>query len=288
MRTLQSALMQISLVFCLFCINSKSVYAYGIITDDAYTLDTKQTPPTSKSKKTFVIGVSNVNHFPQFDFNRDEDKGVSWAILEAFAKRYNYKFEYRPLPPVRLQRALNDESIDFIYPDNPIWTAHRSNKDTNIYSIPIVEAVSSTFVMSQNHDLKPSEVHTVAIPYGYTPLTWLPHIDKYRMTVIPSKDLETAMHLIRTGEAMAADIEYNVAQDIMKNNPFLSNISLNKHLPNKKVAYQLSTIKHILVLEQLSQFYIEQKSVIEMLEDIYGIKKYEDVFTPAIPKPASD
>lgn len=44
---------------------------------------------TSPELRTFKIGVSSLDHYPHFNFESTSDKGLSWAILQAFAEKYN-------------------------------------------------------------------------------------------------------------------------------------------------------------------------------------------------------
>ncbi|MFC4700723.1 hypothetical protein ACFO4O_11170 [Glaciecola siphonariae] len=235
-------------------------------------------PQSTNNKKHYKIGVSFVNHYPHFDFSSAEDKGLSWAILEAFARDYGYTFEYVILPPVRLQSALDNRTVDFIYPDNPKWLAHKAEFDRNIYSIPITEATSASYVESFNQNLPLSEVTSVSIPFGYSAITWVEPIEKYNIKSIPVRDLEMALHALKTRTAVAADVEYNVGQHLIKSRPILGSLVVNKNLPKRAVNYHLSTKEHVLLLEQISQFSLEQKELIEMLRSTYGIKSYEQVF----------
>ncbi|WP_371196043.1 hypothetical protein [Glaciecola sp. SC05] len=225
------------------------------------------------------IGVSSLNHYPSFNFQSPTDKGVSWAILQAFAKQYNYSFEYIVLPPVRLQTALESGAIDFVYPDHPSWTAHKPVKDNNIYSKAIVEAISATFVDSFNQEILLSEVTSVSIPFGYSAATWMTPIEEYGIYSMPARDLEMALHSVKTGTATAADVEYNAGQYIISNNPSLSSLVINKNLPNSRVTYHLSTQKHVLVLEQISQFSMENTQLIKDLKEKYGLQKHQDIYT---------
>ncbi|WP_395339063.1 hypothetical protein PN836_013500 [Ningiella sp. W23] len=241
-------------------------------------LANENTLSSDENLKHYKIGVSFLNHYPLFDFGNSEDKGASWSILEAFAQKYGYRFEYIALPPVRLQGALNRGEIDFIFPDNPDWTAYRPNKDANVYSISIMEAVGASFVASYNRDLKESDIQSVSIPYGYTAISWMQILERYNIDTLAARDLEMALHTLKTGDATAADVEYNVGRYLIENNPSLSNLVINTNLPKATSSYHLSTRKHILVLEQISQFSIEHAELISMLKETYGIKSYEQIF----------
>jgi hypothetical protein len=235
-------------------------------------------PETTTKVKKFRIGVSYLNGFPLFEFSSQQDKGFGWAILEAFAKEHNIEFEYIPMPITRLQPSMDNDAIDFIFPDSPLWTSYRSNRFPNIYSAPIFSAVSASFTSGTNPDILPRDVSKVAIPFGYTAYTWVGPINDYDIKTIPVRDLAAGLRAVRLGTAEAADVEYNIGRYIISKDPMLANVTVGVNLPNTPVNYHLSSIKHIVVLEKLSEFVKNNQDLIEELKQQYKIVYHDEVF----------
>ncbi len=235
---------------------------------------------SNKDKKTkYRIGVSYINSYPMFSSANRKDKGLGWAILENFAESQNIQFEYAPMPISRLQPSMDSGAVDFIFPDNPHWGSYRSNRLPNIFSGPVLSAISATFVRTENQNITFEELSKVAIPFGYSANTWTLPIQTYNIKSVPVRDLGTALHSITQGSVEAADVEYNIGKYIIAQNPNLTGLSIAPNLPNTSVDYHLSSIKHITLLEDLTVFIKQEKVFIEQLRREYGIKYHHEVYT---------
>jgi hypothetical protein len=228
--------------------------------------------------KTFKVGVSYLNSYPLFSFANIEDKGIGWAILEAFAKENAINFEYVPIPITRLQPLMDSGAIDFIFPDNPLWVAYRSNRYPNIYSGPILTAISATFVSRSNLNMETKDVSKVAIPFGYTAYTWVEPINQYNIQSIPVRDTRAGLNALRINAVDAADVEFNIGQYLISQDSMLANLSVSEHLPSSPVNYHLSSIKHIMILEKLTAFVDANPELIQSLKQKYKIKEYDELF----------
>ena len=84
----------------------------------------------------YIIGAQNIEYFPHYDFTSKVDKGVGWAILEAFSDASGHEFVYLDMPVRRLQIELNKGNVDFVYPDNPRWNSADTTIDQKTFSKP--------------------------------------------------------------------------------------------------------------------------------------------------------
>jgi ABC-type amino acid transport substrate-binding protein len=255
--------------------------AKPLLASELDNITNKQIEGASKTNvaKRFKVGVSYVDSYPLFSFADIADKGFAWAVLEAFAAQNNIEFDYIPMPITRLQPSMDNAAIDFIFPDNPIWFAYRSNRYPNIYSGPLISTISSTFVRTSNADLQINEIKKVAIPFGYTANTWFDGIKQFNIQSVPVRDLKAGLNSVRLGTVDAADIEYNVAKYLMHNHTDLNCLSVSEHLPSAVVNYHLSSIKHILILENLTKFVENNPQLIVALKQKYNILYYDEVFS---------
>lgn len=237
------------------------------------------TKTDSTTKRSFKVGVSYLNQYPVYSAANNGEKGIGWAILKAFGDKNDIEFEFVSMPMTKLQPAMDDGAIDFIFPDNPKWSGFRSKRFPNIYSATILEATSATFVTVENKNLEISEIRKVAVPFGYTSLTWVDPIKSFDIKSIPVRDLNSGLNILRTGSVDAADIEYNTAMHLIKNNDlFRHRLTISKKLPHSVVHYKLSSIKHIMVLEKLSLFMQQEQALIQKLKAQYKIKEFSSIF----------
>ena len=83
------------------------------------------------SADTYIVGAQNIEYYPYYNFSSDHEKGLGWAILEAFSKQSGHRFVYLSMPVKRLQIELKKGNVDFVFPDNARWhdqITHSLNK----------------------------------------------------------------------------------------------------------------------------------------------------------------
>lgn len=228
--------------------------------------------------KTYVIGISDINHYPYFSLVKSENRGFAWSILESFAQQHNITFSYKVVPLSKLQLELEKGEIDFIFPDNPKFNKFKDKANPNIYSSPIAQAVAVTYTSKQKQHYTIDQIKKVAIPFGYTSWQWSEVIRQYNIQTVPVRDLFQGLYALRISNIDATDIEYNIAQHITNQSSYWSQMTLAKDLPSTKVDYHLSSIKHIGVLQDISQFVSSNPELILELKNKYNIKYYDEVF----------
>jgi len=153
------------------------------------------------------------------------------------------------------------------------------NRIPNIYSGPIISAVSTTFVRKEHQNIDISQIKKVAIPFGYSANTWIEPIRRYGIRSIPARNLISALREVSYEKAEAADVEYNVGQYLIKENPILDNLTVHPDLPHRSVNYHLSSIKHINVLEKLTKFVQDNPELISELKRKYSVLYHHEVFS---------
>lgn len=274
----------IFLVGLVFTVNVKNVIAQDTIEPvnknvvNSVQIDTSNNKSTTSSpKKKYRVGVSYVNGYPLFAFADIEDRGFGWALLEKFAEANNIEFEYSSMPITRLQPSMDSGAIDFIFPDNPRWSLYRSNRKPNIFSGPIMSSISVTFVRNEHKDIALEDIKKIAIPFGYTAFTWLDPIQTHGIDSMPVRDLSTALYSVVQNKVDAADVEYNIGQYLISQNPSLADLTINPTLPNANVDYHLSSIKHIMILEKLTNFVEQEKELVNKLRLQYEVKYHHEI-----------
>ena len=100
--------------------------------------------------ETFIVGAQNIAYDPYYNFSSKHEKGLGWAILEAFSKQSGHQFVYLSMPAKRLQIELKKGNVDFVFPDNPRWNNSLTYNLNKIYSPPLIETFSVTLIKPEN------------------------------------------------------------------------------------------------------------------------------------------
>ncbi|NMH59100.1 substrate-binding periplasmic protein [Alteromonas ponticola] len=224
--------------------------------------------------RTYIVGAEQLDYYPHFDFDRSEDKGFAWQVLQQFAARHDIQFNYISLPPKRLQLELDKGTIDFAYPDNPRWQHHdiqvRQNK---IFSQGLALGIYGTMVRQENLGQSVEQFNKLAFPIGFTPVKWQQLFKQYNIKTIETYDAAGAILAVARGRADGADIEYNVAAYLGSVSPDNLRLQLNPDLPFSAVNFSLSTFAHPELIEQLDQFLIENQELINNLKARYQLQQ---------------
>lgn len=221
----------------------------------------------------FVIGAQRLDYFPHYDFTSPRDKGVAWAILEAFSKYSGHELVYLSLPVKRLQIELQKGNIDFVFPDNPRWDNGIQATKKKVFSDPLVHTLTGSFLTEEKRNKNISSIKTIALPKGFTPVKWKQRINSNLVKVIEVNDVYEGLQLVNQGKADAIDLEYHVVDYFVKRYPQLAGIELDITLPYKDVPFQLSTVNQPEVIAQLNQFLIEHASEVSQIVNSYQIKQ---------------
>jgi hypothetical protein len=227
--------------------------------------------------ETIVIGTQNFHYFPHYDFTSDTDKGLAWAIFEAFKATTEHEFVYISMPVLRLQKELAKGSVDFIYPDNPKWYNPIISNSRKSFSQPVTRALGGTIMRPDKLGGGISTIRRLAMPLGFTPVNWQERVDQQLTHLIRVTDTLNALELIAMNRADAANLEFHVAQHIASQQPGLGNFTLDPMLPHDGVAFSLATIRHTPLLAEFNAFLASHQELIKQLHAQYKIRPPEDI-----------
>lgn len=229
------------------------------------------------SAETVVIGTQSLRYFPHYDFTSEQDKGLAWAIFEAFKAKTGYDVVYVTMPVLRLQKELFKGSVDLIYPDNPKWYNPVIDASVKTFSKPVTRALGGTIMRPETVGSGINKVQRLAMPLGFTPVNWQQRVDKKLTHLIRVTNTFNALELIYLERADAANLEFNVTQYIAKTNPQLGTFTLDPKLPHDRVAFMLSTIKNTSLIEEFNQFLAENHELIDALHKEYKVSSPESI-----------
>jgi len=222
--------------------------------------------------KEFKVGVENINYYPHYDFTNGKKSGYIYDLLELFSVKNNHKFTYIVLPVKRLRKKfLETNQIDFMYPDNPIWEQYLSPTDNKVYSDPAITTIGGTLVRKENVGKGVYSVKSLSVPHGFTSTEWLKIQKQRSLKILAVQDAQVALEVLLKGRVDAADVEFNVAQYLLKSMNKQNEVKLDPSLPYIDVAFKLSTLNHISTINEFNIFLSEHKKSIDSLKKKYQL-----------------
>lgn len=219
----------------------------------------------------FVVGAQNIAYYPHYDFTSRIDKGLGWAILQAYAKASGHTFSYLAMPTMRLQRELLKGHVDFVYPDNSQWHMAVPAETHKFFSKPFVMTTGATFVTRKNASTSLNDINRVAYPLGFTPDIWSGLLKTRQVSLTSVTELSTAFELLLMNRVDAVTLEYTVAQHLIHTSGRFKNIVVNPALPVDQVGFRLSSLNHPSVIDDLNTFISLHPDIIADLYERYNI-----------------
>jgi len=232
---------------------------------------------TCVSADTYIIGAQNIKYYPHYDFTAENDKGLGWAILEAFAQHSGHTFVYLSMPVRRLQMEMLKGNVDFVYPDNSRWYNQITKAEEKVFSAPLTATLSVTLSKPSLVGKGIDAVTHLGVPFGFTPVAWLQRINNNAIKITALDDVYTGLSLLNTGRINAMDIEYFVSKIVVDRHPSLGKFAVDLTLPNNIVNFHLSTIKHETLLNELNTFLAENAPLIDDIKEQYGVHAITEV-----------
>lgn len=226
-----------------------------------------------------IVGAQELDYSPHYNFSSQRDKGVGWAILEAFANHTGYEIVYVGLPVKRLQIELQKGSIDFVYPDNPRWQDSFIDKKPKTFSHSIVNTLTGTFLKPERLASPIESLKRIALPRGFTPVKWQQQIQAEQIKIVEVDDVYEGLRLLKDGSVDGINLAYNVVDYFTRRYPELGTFTLDTSLPNKEVEFQLSTVKYPKIIAELNAFLISHKSMLDKIRQNYGMQQPETILT---------
>ncbi|WP_218312613.1 transporter substrate-binding domain-containing protein [Alteromonas antoniana] len=225
--------------------------------------------------ETFIIGAQNIQYYPHYDFSQENDKGLAWAILEAYADQSGHELIYHDMPIKRLQLEMRKGNVDFVYPDNPKWYNQIVPASEKYFSAPLTRALGGTIVNPNDVGKGIDRIQRLSIPLGFTPVNWQQRVDLKQTRLVPVSDTLSALYLLKKDRVDAANLEYSVTQYLTLTSPQYGPFTLDPALPYDNVGFMLSTINHPAVLTDINTFIRTHGELIDSLKQKYNLRDPE-------------
>lgn len=224
----------------------------------------------------YIVGVEDLQYSPLCSWDDGHYNGVSYEILQAFARERGYRFIYRAYPVRRLYENLLNGSIDFKYPDRPEWQSDIKNKAAITYSSPVVGYIDGVMVLPVNRRLSLTGLKTLGTVSGFTPSDYLDPIRDGRIKLEENPTLTGLLQQVVMGKVGGAYCNVVVAEYHLSgrmNRP--GALVWNPDLPHTRSAYLLSSLHYPVIIRQFDQFLSDHASQVQALKSMYNLRESE-------------
>ena len=224
------------------------------------------------SKKSFVVGVENINHYPHYTLKDGEWAGFGREVLDAFAKARGYSFVYKPYPVKRLMQQSWQQEVDLMFPDNPLWLSDKKKDVSITYSTTFVKVTEGTMVLPANLGTGIDAIKTLGTITGFTAASYTPFIDSGQVQLDNSRDSHFVLLKTLNGRTDGAFLAVDSARHMLKTilkNP--GGLLFDKSLPYDIYDYFLSTTMHPDIIDEFNAFVNNHADLLDALKNKYNI-----------------
>jgi ABC-type amino acid transport substrate-binding protein len=223
--------------------------------------------------QTFTIGVENLQYYPLHTVRNGQYVGFARDLLDAFAQKHGYKFEYVPMPINQLFPALlKEKTVDFKYPDNPQWQTVLKQGISVKYSLPAVVSAEGAMVLSARKGSDLAQVKTLGTVIGFTPWPYNDAIADKRIKLVTTGSFEGLLRDAMAGHLDAVYINIDVAntmlRDVLKSP---GKLTFDPRLPYTRSDFSLSSVRHPEIIEEFNTFLENEKPLVDALRKKYGL-----------------
>jgi len=227
---------------------------------------------TLLNAEQFIVGVENIDYFPQYAIKNGEYVGYARELLDSFAKDAGYTFIYEPLPVKRLFGLFLNEKYDFKYPDNPKWSKEMKDDKRVIYSDAVTEYIHGVMVKAENVGRGIGEIKKLGLVLGFTAYEYLEYVKQGKIELIQNRDFSLLFKQTIIGRVDGFYTNIGVAQyklsEIVDEKELLV---FDPLLPYTKDYYFLSTLRHPKIIEQFNSWMRDNTNTVIMLKSKYKL-----------------
>ncbi|KKD60386.1 hypothetical protein RN22_11180 [Grimontia sp. AD028] len=245
----------------------------------AVTLTTTDVAAQNSDTNYFTIGVQDFEDYsPYSRYQQQNYQGFNRELFDAFAREYNYKFDYQALPLKRLYSAFLRGDVDLKYPDNPNWSASLKEGHDILYSDPVVSFVDGVVTLDQAQRNATGTLTRLGLISGFTPWPFIEKVKAKEITLFEVKEMESLIRLLASNRIDG--IYTNVAalniklKDLGEQAPPMK---LNKKHPYLSGTRHLSSIKRPDIVIQFNLFLESHQELIAQLKAQHGIQEAEEI-----------
>ncbi|MCG8667874.1 MAG: transporter substrate-binding domain-containing protein [Pseudomonadales bacterium] len=222
--------------------------------------------------QTFVVGVEDIDYYPLYAYKEGNYQGVAKEVMDKFASSKGYTFKYKPFPVIRLTKYFVEGQVDLKFPDNEVW-AGDAKKGLNVaYSNPVIDYTDGVMVLPASAGKGIGALKKLGLVRGFTPWDYLSLIKTGSVKSKETSSLDALIQQTLHGRVDGAYFnvsvaKYHLAQNLKKPDGLV----FDDGLPHTSSSYKLSSHKHPKIIEEFSQFLIDEAGWISEVNKKYGL-----------------
>ena len=225
-------------------------------------------------KDTYVIGVEQLDYYPEYTYLKGEYGGYSRAVFDRFSLYSGLQFIFEPRPVARLhEEFLTGRFLDFKYPSNPLWNIKGKTDVMLSYSDAIVRARDGVMVLPQRKGLGLDQLKRIGAVRSFTLPQYQQRINEGKLTILSSNDFVSLLDMVLHGRVQGAYTNIRVARyqlEYVLKRP--GDLVFDPSLPFMEVDYSLATIHHPKLIKQFNQFLHDERETLRELRESFGLK----------------
>lgn len=227
---------------------------------------------TSPEHKVFTVGVEEFYYAPHYFTVNGRYYGFGRDVLDLFARKKGYEFNYQTRPYVRMVKELLRGDIDFQYPDNPDWLADLKRGHKIYYSQGVIEYVDG--ISRRREDIgKPiSTLRLIAMPRGWSPIDYYPLVQRKELVIEEANSVEAVMQMLLSKRVDGVYLNADVVVGYLAGAGLSAEAGFDKSLPYQFSRFALASKTHPEVIKEFNQFLLDSASEIKKLKESYKFR----------------
>lgn len=223
----------------------------------------------------FTIGVETTDYAPYFYLDQEEQyQGAARDIIDLFFQSQQVDIKYHPMPVPRLFNEFVEGSVDFKFPDNPLWSASLKS-DVQVHYSKAVLAVRETLIIvkpSPKRFIKEKPLTLIGSILGFSTPGISENIKNSEFKLVHTKKVEQLIHMLVSERVDAIYFNADVAIEIAKQLYPEKQLIVHPTHPAFDYAYHFSSIKSKTLIEKFNDFLKSHAEQVAQIRKRYGLK----------------
>lgn len=223
----------------------------------------------------FVIGVEDHQYSPHYAYIDGQYRGFGRELLDAFFNDRGYPYQYRALPVPRLfESFVIEQSVDFKYPDNALWSTQLKQGHNIVYSAPVIALTEGVSVLPENQARGLGHIRRLATVRGFSLPQWRAAIDQGKVAVSENPSMIRLLEQTLIGRVDGAYANIDVVQYLLEaelNQP--GALQYDATLPHYDTHYHLSSIKHPDVIADFNRWMEDNAALVSAIKQKFKLDR---------------
>lgn len=222
--------------------------------------------------QVFTVGVEEFYYAPHYFTVNGRYDGFGRDVLDLFARKKGYDFNYQPRPYMRMVKELLRGDIDFQYPDNPDWLADLKRGHKIYYSQGVIEYVDG--ISRRREDIgKPiTTLQRIAMPRGWSPIDYYPLVQRKALAIEELNSVEAVMQMLLSHRVDGVYLNADVVASYLAGAGLSAEAGFDASLPYQFSRFALSSKAHPEVIKEFNQFLLDNAAEIKKLKESYKFR----------------